>query len=137
MVTETNLRRDVFRLLFNLINDNKPSGWYCRASISNVDAEFPLILLNPVQVEAERWSTEKRDVMITIKIDLFVHSESNNATLDVGRDNVYKTLNDNLNIVYGSDNLIIDEINDISEPSIEDVGDNTFITASIMVRMRI
>lgn len=140
MVTEENdIRQNVFHALFDLIDTNKPNGWYCRSALSNVDSEFPVILLNPIKVESERWSKGMNDVVFTQKIDIMVHSDSNNSKLDEGRDNVTKTLVNETkrDTIYGTQNIIIEKVIDLGEPDIIEINDNTYLTASIMVEMTI
>ena len=137
MVSKTNTRRDAFRAIYAVLNTNKPSGWYIRSIFPNVDTEFPVILIYPVEKNIEVWSNDGTNSSddIMIKVDVIVHMDSAPAVLDTGRDYVTDEIQSNVSSFFTSYNLDLLGIDD-SGTSNEDVNDQMYLVASFNVRFR-
>ena len=139
-IAGTNIRRDTVRVLYNLINTNKPSGWTVRANFSNVDASFPLILITPPIMEEENWDCQrsKNDTEISVMFTIMVSLDDGNAKIDEGRDNISETLKDtdNSGSLYADSNLDLQMIRDLGEPASEDVNGTVYLIARMMASFR-
>ncbi|MCK9370467.1 hypothetical protein M0R04_11205 [Candidatus Dojkabacteria bacterium] len=137
MVSKTNTRRDVFRGVYTVLNASKPSGWYVRSVFPNVDTEFPLIFLHPVDKNSDFWSNDGTNSSddILIQIEVMVHIDSAPEVLDTGRDYVTDEIQDNVSTFYSSYNIDLLGIDD-GGTNMQEYNNETYLTGTFTVRFR-
>ena len=140
MVTETDTRQNTFKAIYTLLNASKPSTWYVRSSFPNVDTEFPLIIINPVQKTKERISADGtlNNSFLNITIQIVTHLDSAASVHDVGKDYIDSTLTGSSGIssLYSS-GLVYLGLDDISLPQEQDINNNVYLVSTMMARFRL
>lgn len=137
MVSKTNTRRDVFRGIYTVLNTYKPSGWYVRSVFPNIDTEFPLILIHPIDKNSDVYACDGTNSSdeILVNIELIVHLDSAPEVLDTGRDFISDTMQTYVSTLYTSYNLTLIDITD-GGTSAQEVNNETYLTATFTVRFR-
>jgi len=113
-ISESTIRKDVFKELFTLINANKLSGWTVLASFPEVSPTFPCIIINPANIDFTILSLTgtTRLKTISIIVDIFSLAKDGKAKMDEGKDNVSNTLWSNITSLFNSTSLNLIDIND-------------------------
>jgi len=103
-ITESTIRKDVFKELFTLINANKPSGWTVLASFPEIKPVFPVIVINPANVIFNyiTLTGTVRFKTIEITFDIYTLAKDGKSKMDEGKDNISNTLNNNITILFNT-----------------------------------
>src|SRR3990167_5498222 len=119
-ITESTIRKDVFKEVFTLVNANKLLGWTVLASFPEISPVFPVVVINPANVEFDflNFPDTARMKRVSIIVDIYSLARDGKVKMDEGKDNISNTLNTNITSLFTSVSLSLIEINDASVETI-------------------
>ena len=97
-VTEATVRRNSWKSIYNIINDNKVSGTTVYAGYPNKNPSFPAYALHPVSVSSSSASLgDIQDYDFSVEIELFcIAAKDRKEKIDEMKDNLQSTMLNNL-----------------------------------------
>lgn len=137
-ISEDTLRNGVFKAMFILINNNKPTGWTVQSVSPLEPPKFPTIVINPVETNAEDtvMTGSFIEKPITILIEFYARDEPyKKAKIDEGKDNVQATIEGHLDEIK-SEGLQLDSIDDV-ESNLITVGRQKINAGALQLNMRL
>jgi len=92
-VTETNLRKNTFKTLYEFIEDNKSSS-YSLFSAFPQTSSFPCIVINPANISYERltMSLSTRKPEISVLFDFYDYAKNGKTSIDAEKDKIVAAL---------------------------------------------
>jgi hypothetical protein len=139
-VTEATIRKASFNNLYDLINNNKPSGWTVLSSYPESSPVFPCIVVNQIKpkVISEGMRIEHRLRTFDIDIDFYVEASSRKEAIDEAMDSVEQTiLNGQATLVTA--NIILYGEEPIDQIGMETININKYKlhTGTMMITLRL
>jgi len=99
-VTESTARVELFKEIFDVINENKLSGWKILATFPETEPVFPCIVIHPASLTNIGLSFDRggREHDFEMEIELFSSAKDGFKKIEEGRDNIVDTLRTSANI---------------------------------------
>jgi hypothetical protein len=137
MVSTSTIRSDTFKAVFDLINNNKPTGWTVTSSFIESKPSFPQIVIDPALVTEKNLSLNKskKSRLIEMRIGLYALTSQRKEKIDEGRDNINNTILNNLTTLRNN-NLVPVTFGDVDIDT-EELSDDTKVhTGEITIEFK-
>jgi len=115
-LTESTVRVELFKEIYDIINENKIGGWKVLASFPETSSTFPCIVINPSTVLNEGITVTRgtRTTNFEIEIGLFSQAKQGFKAVEECRDNILSIFRDSTNITnLFNSNIDIKDIVDL------------------------